>query len=109
MIPVGEGRIVHTASRAGLVTAGAGFAYSASKLAVIRLVEMAAADVRSTGIMVNCVLPGIIDTPANRASMPNANFDHWPKPGELAQVYLFLASPESALVSGAAVPAYGRV
>jgi len=104
MQPVGAGRIVHTASRAGVVSKGSGFAYSVSKLGVLHLVTMAAEEVRGTGITVNCVVPSIIDTPANRAAMPGANHDAWPKIPDIARSYLFLASPGSALVSGAAVP-----
>ena len=102
--PVGEGRIVHTASRAGIVSKGSGFAYSASKLGVLHLVSMAADDVRRTGITVNCVVPSIIDTPVNRAAMPSANHDAWPKVPDIARTYLFLAAPESGLVNGAAIP-----
>ena len=100
----GEGRIVHTASRAGTVSAGSGFPYSVSKLGVLHLVSMAADEVRGTGITVNCVVPTIIDTPANRAAMPNAHHDAWPKVHHIARSYLYLASPEAHLVNGAAVP-----
>jgi len=100
----GEGRIVHTASRAGTVSAGSGFAYSVSKLGVLRLVSMAADEVRGTGITVNCVVPSIIDTPANRAAMPKANHDAWPKVAQVARSYLYLASPAAGLVNGAAIP-----
>jgi len=102
--PAGEGRIVHTASRAGVVSKGSGFPYSVSKLGVLRLVSMAADDVRGTGVTVNCVVPGIIDTPVNRAAMPLANHDAWPKVPDVARIYLFLAAPESGLVNGAAIP-----
>jgi NAD(P)-dependent dehydrogenase (short-subunit alcohol dehydrogenase family) len=104
MQPAGEGRIVHTASRAGVVTAGTGFAYSVSKAGVLHLVSMAADEVRGTGVTVNCVVPSIIDTPANRAAMPNANHDSWPKIEDIARTYLYLAQPESRLVNGASVP-----
>jgi NAD(P)-dependent dehydrogenase (short-subunit alcohol dehydrogenase family) len=100
----GEGRIVHTASRAAQVTRGSGFAYSVSKLGVMHLVTMAADEVRGTGITVNCVVPSIIDTPANRAAMPDADHASWPKIPDIAHAYLFLASPRDHLVSGAAVP-----
>ena len=104
MLPAGEGRIVHTASRAAVVTRGTGFAYSVSKLGVIHLVSMAADEARGTGVTVNCVVPSIIDTPANRAAMPDADHGSWPKIPDVARVYLFLASPAAHLVSGAAVP-----
>jgi len=100
----GEGRIVHTASRAGTVSAGTGFPYSVSKLGVLHLVSMAADEVRGTGITVNCVVPSIIDTPANRAAMPKANHDAWPKVADVARSYLYLASPAAGLVNGAAIP-----
>src|SRR6266567_2913912 len=104
MQAAGAGRIVHTASRAAMLAKGSGFAYSVSKLGVLHLVSMAADDVRGTGVTVNCVVPSIIDTPANRAAMPSANHDVWPKVADIARTYLFLAAPESGLVNGAAVP-----
>jgi NAD(P)-dependent dehydrogenase (short-subunit alcohol dehydrogenase family) len=104
MQPAGEGRIVLTASRAGVVSQGFGFTYSVSKLGVLRLVSMAADEVRGTGITVNCVVPSIIDTPANRAAIPNADHDAWPKVPDIARTYVFLASPTSGLVNGAPIP-----
>jgi NAD(P)-dependent dehydrogenase (short-subunit alcohol dehydrogenase family) len=104
MRPAGEGRIVHTASRAAQVTRGQGFAYSVSKLGVMHLVAMAADEARGTGIAVNCVVPSIIDTPANRAAMPDADHGSWPKIPDIARAYLFLAAPEAQLVTGAAIP-----
>ncbi len=103
MEPAGEGRLVHTASRAAIVTSRQGFAYSVSKLGVLHLVAMAADEVRGTGVTVNCVVPSIIDTPANRAAIPNANFDAWPKVADVARSYLYLALPESGLVNGASL------
>jgi len=104
MVPAGEGRVVHTASRAAQVTRGSGFAYSVSKLGVLHLVAMAADEVRGTQITVNCVVPSIIDTPANRSAMPGADYASWPKIPDIAQAYLFLAAPDAHLVSGAAIP-----
>jgi NAD(P)-dependent dehydrogenase (short-subunit alcohol dehydrogenase family) len=104
MQPAGKGRIVHTASRAGVVSAGSGFAYSVSKLGVLHLVSYAADEVRGTGVTVNCVVPSIIDTPANRAALPSADFDAWPKVPHIANSYVYLASPDSGLVNGAAIP-----
>ncbi len=66
-----------------------------------------AADLMGTGVRVNSILPSIIDTPANRAAMPDADFSSWPKPEELARVILFLCSDDSSAVHGAAVPVYG--
>jgi len=104
MQPSGQGRIVHTASRAAVATAGTGFAYSVSKLGVLHLVSMAADEVRGTAVTVNCVVPSIIDTPANRAAIPRADHDKWPKVADIATSYLYLASPAAALVNGAAIP-----
>ncbi|HUZ38487.1 MAG TPA: SDR family NAD(P)-dependent oxidoreductase [Streptosporangiaceae bacterium] len=104
MTEAGQGRVVHTASRAAVVTRGSGFAYSVSKLGVLHLVTMAADEVRGTGITVNCVVPSIIDTPANRGAMPDADHAAWPKVPDIARTYLFLASPGAQLVSGAAIP-----
>jgi len=104
MQPAGEGRIVHTASRAAVVTKGSGFAYSVSKAGVLHLVRMAADEVAGTAITVNCVVPSIIDTPANRAAMPSANHHAWPKVDDIARTYLFLAGPDAGLTSGAAIP-----
>jgi NAD(P)-dependent dehydrogenase (short-subunit alcohol dehydrogenase family) len=100
----GEGRIVHTASRSATVTAGDGFAYSVSKLGVLHLVQMAADEVRGTGITVNCVVPSIIDTPENRRALPNANQEAWPKARDIARSYIYLAAPDTQLVNGAAIP-----
>jgi NAD(P)-dependent dehydrogenase (short-subunit alcohol dehydrogenase family) len=104
MRPAGAGRVVHTASRAGVVSKGSGFAYSVSKLGVLHLVSMAADEVRGTGVTVNCVVPSIIDTPANRAAVPDADHDAWPKIPDIARTYVFLAAPSSGLVNGAALP-----
>lgn len=103
----GEGRIVHTASRAALDTAGSGFAYSVSKLGVLHLVHMAAQETSGTGITVNAVVPSVMDTPANRRAMPDAPHETWPKTADVAAIYVFLASPQAHLVSGAAIPVYG--
>jgi NAD(P)-dependent dehydrogenase (short-subunit alcohol dehydrogenase family) len=65
---------------------------------------MAADEVRGSGVTVNCVVPSIIDTPANRAALPSANFDAWPKVADVARSYVYLASPEAGLVNGAAIP-----
>lgn len=100
----GEGRIVHTASRAAVHTEGSGFAYSVTKAGVIHLVQMAVAETAKSRIRVNAVSPSIIDTPANRAAMPSADHDSWPKPEQIAQAYLFLAAPSSVLVNGAVLP-----
>jgi NAD(P)-dependent dehydrogenase (short-subunit alcohol dehydrogenase family) len=104
MQPSAVGRIVHTASRAAVASESSGFAYSVSKLGVLHLVSMAAHEVRGTNITVNCVMPSIIDTPANRAALPDANHDSWPKVPDIAVSYLYLADPSAGLVNGAVLP-----
>jgi len=83
-------------------------AYSAAKTAVLRLTESLAGELKTRGINVNCVLPGTIDTPQNRADMPKADFSSWVPPEDLAHVIAFLLSDEARSVTGAAVPVYGR-
>ncbi len=102
------GAIVHVSSRIATEKGENSFAYSVSKLGVLRLVEAAAAEGRQLGVRVNCIMPSIIDTPANRAALPRAHHDRWPKPSELAAVLAFLVSDDAALISGAAIPVYGR-
>ena len=102
------GRIVHTSSRVATQDGHNGFSYSVSKLAVVRLVEAAAVEVRDDSITVNCVMPSIIDTPANRASMPTADYAKWPRASQISEVISFLVSDASELISGAAIPVYGR-
>jgi NAD(P)-dependent dehydrogenase (short-subunit alcohol dehydrogenase family) len=63
---------------------------------------------REDGVRVNCILPSIIDTPGNRAALPQAKYERWPKPSELAAVLAFLISDDAVLISGAAIPVYGR-
>ena len=104
----GGGRIVNVAARVVEVPIGGAVAYSVSKAGVAGLTRSLAVEVRPDGILVNAVLPSIIDTPANRAAMPKADYDKWPKPEEIARAILWLASPENTLTSGALVPVYGK-
>jgi NAD(P)-dependent dehydrogenase (short-subunit alcohol dehydrogenase family) len=102
------GRIVNVGAM-GALQAGAGMgAYAASKAGVHRLTEALAAEWKGK-ITVNAVLPSTIDTAANRASMPNADFAKWVRPEELADVILFLASDAASAVTGALIPVSGRV
>jgi NAD(P)-dependent dehydrogenase (short-subunit alcohol dehydrogenase family) len=104
----GAGRIVNIGA-IGALQAGAGMgAYAASKAGVHRLTEALAAEWKGR-ITVNAVLPSIIDTDANRASMPKADFSKWVRPQELAEVILFLASDAASAVTGALLPVAGRV
>jgi NAD(P)-dependent dehydrogenase (short-subunit alcohol dehydrogenase family) len=104
----GGGRIVNVAARVVELPRSGMAAYSASKAGVAALTRALAEEVRNEGILVNAILPSIIDTPANRAAMPNAPTERWPKPEELARAILWLASPENRLTSGALVPVYGN-
>jgi len=102
------GRIVNIGAM-GALQAGSGMgAYAASKSGVHRLTEALAAEWKGK-ITVNAVLPSIIDTAANRASMPNADFSKWVAPQELAEVILFLAGDAASAVTGALIPVPGRV
>lgn len=104
MLEQGGGTIVAVASGAAL-HGGAGIAaYSAAKAAALRIVESLDAELGAHGIRVNCVLPGTIDTPANRTAMPDADRRTWVEPGAVAEVIVFLASPRARAVHGAAVP-----
>ena len=100
----GGGTIVHVSSRVAAEKGANGFAYSVSKLGVLRLVEAAAAEGRELGVRVNCIMPSIIDTPANRAAMPRADHDRWPKPSELAAVLAFLVSDDAVPHLGSGHP-----
>lgn len=105
----GHGRIVHIAAQPGQKAGAGQAAYAASKAAVIRLVEAIAAEHRSDRITANCILPGTIDTPQNRAAMPNAKPDSFVPPVAIAEVIAFLVSPAAAALTGAAIPATGLV
>jgi NAD(P)-dependent dehydrogenase (short-subunit alcohol dehydrogenase family) len=107
MLNQGAGAIINVAARGGLVGTANHAAYAAAKAAVIRLTESMAAEVRARGVRVNCVLPGTIDTPDNRAAMPNADYSKWVAPESLAAVIQFLASPAARDLHGAALPIYG--
>jgi NAD(P)-dependent dehydrogenase (short-subunit alcohol dehydrogenase family) len=108
LIASGAGRIINVGAL-GALQAGAGMGpYSASKAGVHRLTEALAAEYKGK-ITVNAVLPSIIDTAANRASMPKADFTNWVAPKELADVILFLAGDAASAVTGALLPVSGRI
>lgn len=104
------GRIVNIASRPGLEPRqGKGMtAYTVAKAGVAALTESLAAEVVDDDILVNAIAPSIIDTPQNRDSMPDADYDQWPKPEQLAQQIAFLVSPTSEVTRGGIIPVYGR-
>ena len=99
-----QGRIVNIGAGAA-VKAGMGMgAYTASKAGVHKLTEALAEELGGTGVTVNAILPSIIDTPTNRADMPDADFSQWVLPQAIADVILFLASPAARAVTGALIP-----
>jgi NAD(P)-dependent dehydrogenase (short-subunit alcohol dehydrogenase family) len=102
------GRIVNVAARPALVPTGGMIAYSTSKAAVASITQCLAEELKNDNILVNAIVPSIMDTAANRNSMPDADFDKWPKVQEVAETIAFLVSPSNALTSGALVPVYGR-
>lgn len=104
-----EGRIVNVGSAAALKPGAGMGAYGAAKAGVHALTQSLAEELKFTSVTVNAVLPSIIDTPANRKDMPDADPATWVAPGDLAQVILFLASPESRAMTGALTPVMGRV
>jgi NAD(P)-dependent dehydrogenase (short-subunit alcohol dehydrogenase family) len=107
MLKGGGGKIVNVGAYAAQKGAARMGAYIASKSAVIRLTETMAAELREQNINVNCVLPTIIDTPENRAAMPDADARKWVAPQDLAAVVLFLASDAARAIHGAALPVTG--
>jgi NAD(P)-dependent dehydrogenase (short-subunit alcohol dehydrogenase family) len=104
-----SGRIVNVGANAALKASMGMGPYAASKAGVHSLTESLAEELKADDVTVNAVLPSIIDTPANRADMPKANFASWVAPEDLAAVMLFLASEDARAVTGALVPVTGRV
>jgi NAD(P)-dependent dehydrogenase (short-subunit alcohol dehydrogenase family) len=106
----GGGRIVNVAARPALEwRSGAGMsAYTIAKTGVAALTVTLAEEVAKDGILVNAVAPSIMDTVANRAAMPKADFGAWPKVEEVATTIVFLASPDNKVTRGAIVPVYGK-
>ena len=106
----GGGRIVNVTARPALDGRQGAMltAYAASKAGVATVTEALATELLDDGVLVNAIAPSVMDTPGNRASMPDADFDRWVAPEDAAEVVAFLASPRNRVVSGALVPVYGR-
>jgi NAD(P)-dependent dehydrogenase (short-subunit alcohol dehydrogenase family) len=104
----GGGAIVCVSSRAALKPFRGAAGYVVAKAAVLAFVDVLAEEYRDDAIRVNAILPSVIDTPANRRSMPNADFDRWVTPEQIASVVRFLCEDGAGVVSGAHVPVYGR-
>lgn len=105
----GGGRIINIGARPAIQPTGGMIAYATAKAGVTSLTQCLAEEVKGENILVNAVLPSMMDTKANRSAMPDADFDKWPKVEEVAETIAFLASPANALTSGALVPVYGRM
>ena len=103
----GGGVIVNVSARAALHGEVGNGVYGATKAAVLALTQSLSAELKEAGVNVNAVLPSIIDTPANRAAMPNSDPSKWVAPADLANVIVFLASGAAAAVHGAGIPVYG--
>lgn len=108
MRPAQRGSLLAIGAMAALRAPAGLAAYSASKAGVLRLVEALAEEVKADGLRVNAILPGTIDTPQNRASMPEADHSRWVTPSEIAEVGAFLLSSAASGVTGALVPVTGR-
>lgn len=105
----GWGRIVNIGARAAVEPGARQAPYNVAKAGVVALTRSIAADYRRRGVAANVILPGTIDTPANRAAMGEADASRWVRPEELAAAMLFLCSEEGGSLNGAAIPIYGRV
>jgi NAD(P)-dependent dehydrogenase (short-subunit alcohol dehydrogenase family) len=108
LVSAGGGAVVCVSSRAAVTPFAGASGYIASKAAVLAFAQAVAVEYRDARVRCNTVLPSVIDTPANRASQPNADFSRWVTPAEIARVITFLAGDGSAPTSGAAIPVYGR-
>jgi NAD(P)-dependent dehydrogenase (short-subunit alcohol dehydrogenase family) len=108
LVEAGGGGIVCMSARAAERPFAGASAYASSKAAVAAFAKAVAAEYRDDGVRCNAVMPSVIDTPANRAAEPDADHSRWVQPAEIARVIVFLCADESAAVSGAAVPVYGR-
>jgi NAD(P)-dependent dehydrogenase (short-subunit alcohol dehydrogenase family) len=102
-----QGRIIAIGARSAVEPKATLSAYCASKAALVSLIRTAALEGKDDGITANVILPGTMDTPANRADFPSANFSSWVPPSKVAELALWLASEEASQVSGSLIPVYG--
>jgi len=103
----GNGRLIAIGSRAALEPGAGVGAYSASKAAMVSLIRTAALENKDAGLTANVILPGTMDTPANREAMPNADVSKWVRPAAVASLITWLASDAGRDISGAVIPVYG--
>jgi len=103
----GAGSLVNVAAMAGIAPSSGSAMYAASKAAVLALMAALAEELKGSGVRANSVLPGTIDTPANRRAMPDADFGAWTAPADIARVIVYLCSDAARAVHGAAIPVRG--
>ena len=108
LVERGGGAYVGVSARPALRPFPGAAAYVTAKAAVLAFVQALDADYRADGIRANAILPSVIDTPANRAAEPDADYSKWVEPAEIAKVIRFLVSDDCAITSGGAIPVYGR-
>ena len=108
LVTAGGGSVVCVSSRAAVAPFAGAAGYATAKAAVLAFANAVAVEYKKSGVRCNTVLPSVIDTPANRAAQPGADFSRWVTPAEIAQVIAFLAGDGSAPTSGATIPVYGR-
>jgi NAD(P)-dependent dehydrogenase (short-subunit alcohol dehydrogenase family) len=108
LLEAGGGAIVCVSSRAALEPFAGAAGYVVAKAAVLAFVDVLHAEYAADGIRANAILPSVIDTPANRRSMPDADHSRWVAPEQIADVVRFLCEDGSGIVSGAHLPVYGR-
>lgn len=108
MRAAGWGRIIAIGSRAAVEPQPTIAAYSASKAALVSLIQTTAKENKDRGVTANVILAGMMDTPANRAAIPGADVSQWIDPQQVANLSLWLASESASAISGAAIPVYGR-
>jgi NAD(P)-dependent dehydrogenase (short-subunit alcohol dehydrogenase family) len=108
MLAAGEGAIVCVSARAALQPFPGAAGYITAKAAVLAFVDVLHEEYRADGIRANAIMPSTIDTPANRASQPDADFDRWVKPEQIAAVVANLCSDDTSVTSGGHIPVYGR-
>jgi NAD(P)-dependent dehydrogenase (short-subunit alcohol dehydrogenase family) len=104
----GSGRLLFVSSRGSVVHDSGAAPYAAAKAGLNALVGTLARELLASGVTANAVMPSMVDTPANRKEMPNADPASWVQPGEIAELLLFLASERASATSGALIPIYGR-
>jgi NAD(P)-dependent dehydrogenase (short-subunit alcohol dehydrogenase family) len=109
MLEAGWGRIVHISSKTAVEPRARQAAYATSKMGLITLIEVIAAEIKGTGVTANVILPSIIDTPANREAMPKTDPRKWVPPEHIATTMRFLCSDAAASINGTRIPIYGAV